>query len=592
MEIIIILILLVFSFLNYRGRKELEEKVRHIERFLQNHTAPSASPAKMPQKETLETLSTEEQNKPSQTEAWRQEQTRTTEKENHGFVDWLKEDWLMKLGALLLILGLAWFVSYAIAEGWIGPVGRIGLGLVAGVAVLALGRYRITSYVSQGGILMFVGALGIILSVWAGRELYGFFTQFSALFIMFLTSGLLGVTSVMLKRKELAYGNIFLAAVAPLLVASTTPSFLGLFGYLAVLTAGALWVVAVTGWRQLVLIAILIVFAYGLGFAGANTSDVQNWGLIVSYLFVGVFFFTSILGMKKASHTRVYDLITALLCGAMVFVWTSAMVDTEGWVSMLLTVWSLIFALGSFIAIRTGATIQFFFTYLGVGIAFLGIATAVLLDGPFLTIALILEATLLLYVGHHITKKASHISLLAIPSLVPLFLSFASIGAYAWRSSIVHSDAFVLYLLIGVTALLAHAFHKESQKTTDQHDRQLFVSARNISVYITIFYATVIAWLIPHALVGGDGGTMLALLVYTVVGVFFYVRGNQTDISWQKILARLYLALVVGHILLIDIWGMMLGMRVVTLLVIGSLLVFVAWVERSSLGKSHSNNNT
>ena len=48
------------------------------------------------------------------------------------FVIWLKEDWLMKLGAFLFIVGFGWFVSYAFANNWVGPFGRISIGIVAG----------------------------------------------------------------------------------------------------------------------------------------------------------------------------------------------------------------------------------------------------------------------------------------------------------------------------------------------------------------------------------------------------------------------------------------------------------------------------
>ena len=48
------------------------------------------------------------------------------------FVTWIKEDWLMKLGALLLLIGFGWFATYAFLNNWIGPAGRISLGLGLG----------------------------------------------------------------------------------------------------------------------------------------------------------------------------------------------------------------------------------------------------------------------------------------------------------------------------------------------------------------------------------------------------------------------------------------------------------------------------
>lgn len=53
------------------------------------------------------------------------------------FVAWLKEDWLMKLGAMLLLIGFGWLTTYAFLSNWIGPMGRIALGIVAPVLFLS-----------------------------------------------------------------------------------------------------------------------------------------------------------------------------------------------------------------------------------------------------------------------------------------------------------------------------------------------------------------------------------------------------------------------------------------------------------------------
>src|SRR3989344_8076346 len=42
------------------------------------------------------------------------------ESENR-FLAWLKENWLLKLRALLLLIGFGWLVSYAFLNNWIGP---------------------------------------------------------------------------------------------------------------------------------------------------------------------------------------------------------------------------------------------------------------------------------------------------------------------------------------------------------------------------------------------------------------------------------------------------------------------------------------
>ncbi len=65
-------------------------------------------------------------------------------------ISWVKEDWLLKLGALLLLIGFGWLVSYAFANNWIGPMGRITLGIMAGAVFILLGYWRIQKFIHQG----------------------------------------------------------------------------------------------------------------------------------------------------------------------------------------------------------------------------------------------------------------------------------------------------------------------------------------------------------------------------------------------------------------------------------------------------------
>src|SRR5579862_3300112 len=47
---------------------------------------------------------------------------------------------LVAAGALILLLGIGFFIKYAFDNGWIGPTGRVAIGLIAGVAILLGGE--------------------------------------------------------------------------------------------------------------------------------------------------------------------------------------------------------------------------------------------------------------------------------------------------------------------------------------------------------------------------------------------------------------------------------------------------------------------
>jgi uncharacterized membrane protein len=497
------------------------------------------------------------------------------------FVTWLKEDWLMKLGALLVLLGMGWFLSYAIAQGWIGEMGRIGIGFIVGTLVLLLGRYRITRFAVQGGILMFTGALIIVLTLWAGRELYGFFTPISALAVMFLASAVLGLTSVLFDRISLAYGNVALAAAAPLLVASPEPSVVGLLGYLLVLAAGAVTIVAFTGWRQLILASLVVTFLYSMPFLVSPPANGMSLGLLLSFLFTALYFAMSIVGMRHSARTQVYDVVTGALAGLFLLVWV-LVAAAEAWQSSLLAVWAVVFAGGAFLAYRNRADMRYFLTYIAVALILLGSATATLLSGPALTLALTLEAAALLVVGHLVARGRVTLLALGLPSVIPLLLSLENIGSRTWYTGVLHGDAAVLTLIMAVAALVGTYFMMQSTHSSSTEKEQCRVAAA-VAWGLAGVYALILVWLVAHALIAStDVATTVALIIYTVAASVLYIGGKFTTGTWERVVAGLLISGVMIRLLLYEVWEMELLERVVTFLVIGVLLMAVAWFERSN----------
>lgn len=43
--------------------------------------------------------------------------------------------WLNRIGIAAVLIGVSYFLKYAFENNWIGPAGRVGIGLIAGIAV-------------------------------------------------------------------------------------------------------------------------------------------------------------------------------------------------------------------------------------------------------------------------------------------------------------------------------------------------------------------------------------------------------------------------------------------------------------------------
>lgn len=573
----------------------LRARVEHMERYLKEFTAQKSGEGNLNQKETSHITA----NTSQETQAL-EEQIRMIENavapipkvQQGGFIAWVKEDWLMKLGGFLVILGMGWFLSYAIAQGWIGEIGRIAIGFTVGAGVLLLGRYRMNTHESQGATLMFVGALTIVLTVWVARELYEFFTPASALVIMFLASAVLGATSVVFSRIQLAYANTALAALAPVLTNSPTPSLVGLFSYLFVLTLGAVWVATVTGWRQLILACLGIVFLYSFPFLTQYAHGEVNTGLMFAFVFTALFFSVSVFSMHTNRVTRFYDVATGLGLGTFLFWWIMVGAEPD-WQSALLVIWAMVFSVGAFQAVRVYKKFDFFYIYAGVAGLFLGTATALEFEGPTLAIMALIETALVLTLGYRVVGKVSHIPALSLPLVIPILFSLTAFASWQWgKKGVLHEDTLVLFLTLFVWVLVG-LFFKDSAKKLDGEDKKILTSTAYTFWGMAGVYSLALIWLITHGVMRWDvAGTIFALIFFTLIASAFYMNGKSSGKLWQRTTAGLLIGFVVLRLGFFEFWLMDTGAKVVTFLVIGALFMAVAWLERSQVPAHHNTSNT
>ena len=47
--------------------------------------------------------------------------------------------WLLRVGIVILVMGIGFFLRYSIDKGWIAPTGRVALAILIGVGLLVAG---------------------------------------------------------------------------------------------------------------------------------------------------------------------------------------------------------------------------------------------------------------------------------------------------------------------------------------------------------------------------------------------------------------------------------------------------------------------
>lgn len=492
------------------------------------------------------------------------------------FVGWLKEDWLLKLGALLLLIGFGWLASYAFLNNWIGPIGRIALGIVSGVLILLLGWWRINKFINQGSVFMVLGSTVILLTIFAAREIYDFFTPLSALIIMFMSTALVALSSVKHSSRSLALASLLLAGLAPLLTNSPDPNFSALFAYLLVVTTGAIWVVSITGWRILTSAALVLVTLYSLPHFGYTSADTGTL-LLFAYAFTGLFFITNIFGiLKLKGKAIVSDLVTAAGSGLFLIAWIFTAAPKE-WQSLIMVSWMLVFASGAFMLFKITNRKEPFYVYLAVSIGLLAAATAAELNGAALTIAYTIESGLIPLIAYYVLRDINIVQKTSFLLIGPILLSFGSMTSRIWRTEVFHQDFFVLFVLAATFLFLGTFFLRQNSQVKDER-----VSKFAATMFIiSSLYIYVLIWLSLHAaFVNDDIATTISLFIYTIFGLAAYLYGRLHNNKVVRIYGSLLLAFVVGRLLFIDVWRMELSGRIITFFLIGTLLMSTAFIGR------------
>ncbi len=143
---------------------------------------------------------------------------------------------LLVVGAFVLLLGVGFFIKYAFDNGWIGPAGRVAIGLLAGIALVALGeRFGRTGKTVYGGALTGLGGGVLYLSLWGagnGFHLVPIGVSFVAMAVV--TASLIAIS--VRNNSEATAGFALLGGfITPLLNVTPTPQPFNLLTYVAML---------------------------------------------------------------------------------------------------------------------------------------------------------------------------------------------------------------------------------------------------------------------------------------------------------------------------------------------------------------------
>ena len=160
--------------------------------------------------------------------------------------------WLLRLGVVILVMGIGFFLRYSIEHGWLAPTARVALAILAGLG-LTIGGSRLlgSPYNLLGQGLIGGGIATLYFSVFAAVNFYHLIGVLPAFALMALVTLAAGVMAVRFDSMLIAVLGIIGGYGTPIMLSGGPTNFIGLFSYMLVLGCGILGISLKKNWHLL-----------------------------------------------------------------------------------------------------------------------------------------------------------------------------------------------------------------------------------------------------------------------------------------------------------------------------------------------------
>jgi uncharacterized membrane protein len=206
----------------------------------------------------------------------------------HSLENRIGSQWFNRIGILAVLISMAWFLKLAIDNHWIGPVGRVLIGLIAGAALIAWSeRFRSRGYAAFSYSLKAVGSGILYLSLWAAYSLFHLIPSSVAFPAMIAVTAFNGFMAWVQDSELLALYAIAGGLTTPLLLSEGGNHEVTLLSYLFMLDIAVLTLVILKPWSRLLFASFLGTILFFTGWWMSFYSDAQGGRTAV---FVTIFF--------------------------------------------------------------------------------------------------------------------------------------------------------------------------------------------------------------------------------------------------------------------------------------------------------------
>ena len=313
--------------------------------------------------------------------------------------------WLLRVGVVILVMGIGFFLAYSIDRGLIGPLGRVGLTILAGATMLGAGMRMLgRKYHRFGEGLIGGGFAALYFSVFAAFHFFQMIDMVAAFALMAFITVCAGTMAVRLNSMLVAVLALLGGYGTPIMLSTGAVNFVGLFSYVLLLGCGVLGISYKKQWHFLNYLCFL--GTYGLFFGAIRAYQVADFWKVMPFLTAFFLLFSTMVFLfnlfNRVKSTLLESL--ALLVNAGVFFAVSyGLVEKafgyHGVAAVTVPLAAFYVAHVWFFLVRRLLDRELLFCFSGLAAFFLAVTIPLILSAEWITVSWAIEAFVILWIA-------------------------------------------------------------------------------------------------------------------------------------------------------------------------------------------------
>lgn len=495
--------------------------------------------------------------------------------------------WFNYVGILAVALAVSFFLKYAFDNNWIGPVGRVTIGLIVGAALYPFSQWifkRGYTYYAEG--ITALGAAILYLSVWAGWHYYHIFSQDLAFPLMIVITCLTVAVALGRNSERIAVLALAGGLLTPILVSTGQNAEVTLFTYLIALAGGMLAIAWTRKWRSIAPVVFAGTLIYFWGWYADFYSKSQ---LTTTLLFATAFFilFAALPAVRSIRQGELGGLEIAIVVTnafSYLIVLRLMLWDDFRWgltFAVLALAAAHLFAERALPRKDSAANRLAHMLYDGLALTFATLAIPIRLEGKWITLGFAAEGLALIWSGLRARSLALRAAGLVLFALVAIRLAILVVTAHATTAFLLN-ERFLTLALCAACWLAAFFVARSSDCELGEAETQLFFFLEIAANFCFLLALSMDVWdlfgRMPALGIDRERAQQLALsLLWLAYALVLLVAGairKSAPLRWQG-LALLGVAIV--KVFFFDLSFLTTFYRIVSFFVLGMVLLAVSF---------------